>query len=62
MKGGFGFCHLKPELLRGVDQALETNDGEAFKYIDSVFPPKTLIRLLLDMRCCVIGLNWSVQS
>ena len=26
------------------------------------FPPKTLIRLLLAMRCCVIGLNWSVQS
>ena len=22
------------------------------------FPPKTLIRLLLAMRCCVIGLNW----
>ena len=48
MKGGFGFCHLKPELLRGVDQALEVNDGEAFKYIDSVFSSQDAYQVVVS--------------
>lgn len=35
-KGRFSFCHLQPELLRGVNHALEDKDGETFGYIDDV--------------------------
>ncbi len=64
MKGGFGFCHLKPELLRGVDQALETNDGEAFKYIDSVFSSQDAYQVVVshemlcyrsELECAIVG-------
>ena len=64
MKGGFGFCHLKPELLRGVDQALETNDDEAFKYIDSVFPSQDAYQVVVshemlcyrsELECAIVG-------
>ena len=64
MKGGFGFCHLKPELLRGVDQALETNDGEAFKYIDNVFSSQDACQVVVshemlcyrsELECAIVG-------
>ena len=64
VKGGFGFCHLKPELLRGVDQALETNDGEAFKYIDSVFSSQDAYQVVVshemlcyrsELECAIVG-------
>lgn len=34
-KGGLGFCHLRPDLLRDVNQLLSRNDESAFDYIDA---------------------------
>ena len=71
MKGGFGFCHLKPELLRGVDQALETNDGEAFKYIDSVFSSQDAYQVVVshemlcyrsELECAIVGRALEMHS
>ena len=35
-KAEFGFCHLKPELLRMASQALDKNEDSAFDYLDEV--------------------------
>ena len=36
VKDDFGFCHLKPELLRMASQALDRNEDSAFDYLDEV--------------------------
>ena len=36
VKDDFGFCHLKPELLRMASQVLDRNEVSAFYYLDEV--------------------------
>ena len=47
-KGRFSFCHLQPELLQGVNQALEDKHGEPFGYIDGVLSTQDAYQVVVS--------------
>ena len=47
-KDDFGFCRLKPELLRMASQALDRNEDSAFNYLDEVLAFQAISQVVIS--------------